>query len=374
MPPKSPVPNNRRVACARWAPVCLAALVLAGCADTRYYLQSVSGHLALMQAARPLDQWLADDGTPERLRDRLALAQRIRRFAVAELGLPDNGSYQRYADLQRRSVVWNVVAAPEFSLTLHNWCFPVVGCVGYRGYFHEADARQEAEQLKARGLEVAVYGVPAYSTLGWMNWAGGDPLLNTFIHYPECELARIIFHELAHQVLYVQGDTMFNESFATAVEQLGSSRWLAAFGSVAARRDYAAFDARRRQFRALALATRDQLRLIYELPAPTASDRQTRVAMKQAALQSFRDQYARLKQDWGGYAGYDPWVANANNASFGAQAAYDELVPVFEALFARSGGNWRAFYDAVRRLADMPALERAQALKRITSTMENRGG
>ena len=352
----------------------LLALVLAGCADTRYYWQSVSGHLEMLRAAKPVEQWLADAQTPDSLKDRLALAQRIRSFSVTELGLPDNPSYHRYADLRRRSVVWNVVAAPEFSLTLKTWCFPVLGCVGYRGYFDEADARREAEQLKAQGLEVGVYGVPAYSTLGWMNWAGGDPLLNTFIHYPEGELARIIFHELAHQVLYVQGDTMFNESFATAVEQLGSSRWLAAFGSVAARRDYAAFDARRRQFRALALATRDQLRLIYELPAPTASDRQTRVAMKQAALQSFRDQYARLKQDWGGYAGYDPWVANANNASFGAQAAYDELVPVFEALFARSGGNWRAFYDAVRRLADMPALERAQALKRITSTMENRGG
>jgi predicted aminopeptidase len=200
-----------------------ALLTLAGCADTRYYWQSVSGHVALMQAARPVDDWLRDPQTPPALRERLALSQRIRSFAVTELALPDNASYRRFADLQRRAVVWNVVAAPEYSLTLQTWCFPVLGCVGYRGYFSEAEARAQAAQLQAQGLEVTVYGVPAYSTLGWMNWAGGDPLLNTFIHYPEGELARIVFHELAHQVLYVPDDTTFNESFATAVEQLGGS-------------------------------------------------------------------------------------------------------------------------------------------------------
>ena len=373
MSPKPPVPHIRRVACARWAPVCLAALLLAGCADTRYYLQSVSGHLALMRAARPLDQWLADAGTPERLRDRLALAQRIRRFAVAELALPDNGSYQRYADLQRRAVVWNVVAAPEFSLTLHKWCFPVVGCVGYRGYFNEADARQEAEQIKARGLEVAVYGVPAYSTLGWMNWAGGDPLLSTFIQYPEGELARIIFHELAHQVLYVPGDTVFNESFATAVEQLGGARWLADQGSAQARADYAAFDARRKQFRALTLATRERLDAIYALPATTPGERQLQAAAKPEAMKAFREQYAALRLAWGGYAAYDPWVAAANNASFGAQAAYDDLVPAFESLFERGGRNWPAFYDAVRLLAQLPASSRMQALKQTTLAGKNGG-
>ena len=344
----------------------LLALALVGCADTRYYWQSVSGHLEMLRSAKPVVQWLADVQTPQQLKDRLELSQRIRDFAVTELALPDNPSYRQYADLQRRSVVWNVVAAPEFSLTLKTWCFPVLGCVGYRGYFNEADARLEAGQLKAQGLEVSVYGVPAYSTLGWMNWAGGDPLLNTFIRYPEGELARIIFHELAHQVLYLPGDTLFNESFATAVEQLGGARWLAAFGSQTARTEYAAFDTRRKQFRALTLATRDRLRLIYAPDSPVAPDPQRQALLKQAAMREFRDQYERLKQAWGGYAGYDPWVANANNASFGAQAAYDDLVPTFEALFAREGGNWRAFYDAVRRLADLPKPERTQALKRIT--------
>ena len=205
-----------------WRVAILAcALFIAGCADTGYYLQSLGGHLQMMQSARPIEQWLSDEGVASALKQRLALAQRIRAFAVTELGLPDNASYHRYADVRRRSVVWNVVAAPEFSLTLKTWCFPVTGCVAYRGYFEEAEARAHAQALAASGLEVSVYGVPAYSTLGWLNWAGGDPLLNTFINYPEGELARMIFHELAHQVLYVPDDTVFNESFATAVERLG---------------------------------------------------------------------------------------------------------------------------------------------------------
>ena len=353
--------------------VCLA-LALTGCADTRYYWQSVSGHLALMQAARPVDDWLGDPQTPAPLKERLALSQRIRSFAVTELALPDNASYHRYADLQRPAVVWNVVAASEFSLTLKTWCFPVLGCVGYRGYFDEAEARSLAAQLQAEGLEVAVYGVPAYSTLGWMNWAGGDPLLSTFITYPEGELARILFHELAHQVLYVADDTMFNESFATAVEQLGGARWLAQHASDRARAQYAEFDSRRRQFRSLALATRQRLQQIYRVPDGTPVDRARQAQDKQAAMAEFRARYATLKAAWGGYAGFDPWVARANNASFGAQAAYDELVPGFEALFEREGRDWRAFYDAVRRLGDTPAAERRRTLTTTTEKTGTHGG
>ena len=337
----------------------LAALCLGGCANLGYYWQSASGHLALMNASRPVNEWLADTATPDTLKARLALSQRIRDFAATELHLPDNPSYRRYADLKRRAAVWNVVAAPPYSLTLHTWCFPVTGCVGYRGYFKEADARAEATRLSALGLEASVYGVPAYSTLGWMNWAGGDPLLNTFMHYPEGELARLIFHELAHQVVYAKDDTMFNESFATAVERLGGARWLAAHASDAARAEYAAFDARRGQFRALALATRQQLAAVYAAPATPPAQR---AAQKDAVMQDFRARYAQLKAGWGGFAGYDPWVAQANNASFGAQAAYDELVPGFEALFAREPRDWLRFYDAVQRLAALPRDERRRAL------------
>ncbi len=341
---------------------------LASCADTGFYLQSVGGHLQMMKAAQPIAQLLADERVAPTLKQRLLLAERIRAFAVAELQLPDNASYQRYADLQRRSAVWNVVATPEFSLTLKTWCFPVAGCVGYRGYFDERQARAQALALKRDGLEVSVYGVPAYSTLGWMNWAGGDPLLSTFIQYPEGELARMLFHELAHQVLYVKDDTGFNESFATAVERLGSARWLALHGSPAARAEYAVFDGRRRQFRALLAQTRARLDEIYKKNDALALDLPTLIAIKNVALQDFRDDYARLKIGWGGYAGYDPWVAGANNAAFAAWAAYDELVPAFEALFERQGRDWQRFYDAVRLLAQLPEAERERALRTTTTT------
>ncbi len=341
--------------------------LLAACADTHYYLQSVEGHLHMMLVARPIEQWLVDQSAAPALKQRLVLARRLRSFAVTELQLPDNASYHSYADLQRRVAVWNVVAAPELSLTLKTWCFPVVGCVGYRGYFSEAEARAQARALALEGLEVSVYGVPAYSTLGWLNWVGGDPLLNTFISYPEGELARMIFHELAHQVLYVKDDTLFNESFATAVERLGSERWLSVHGSQGAREEYAEFDTRRRQFRALSLATRVRLLDIYRNTESSALDRKELIARKNRVLQDFRDDYARLKSSWGGYNAYDAWVAGANNAAFGAQAAYDELVPGFEALFAREGKSWPRFYDAVRRLAKMPTTERVRALKQIAT-------
>ena len=367
----------------RWLSVGLIFLVclgtLGGCADAGYLLQSASGHLAMLRAAKSVTQWMDDAQTPTDLKARLALAQRIRRFAVTDLGLPDNPSYNQYADLQRRAVVWNVVAAPEFSLRLKTWCFPVTGCIGYRGYFDEAQARAMALELKAGGLEVSVYGVPAYSTLGWMNWAGGDPLLNTFINYPEGELARLIFHELAHQVAYARDDTMFNESFATAVERLGGARWLARQGSAAAKTEFEAHVSQRAQFRALTLATRRVLTDIYQEKSPVAPDRYAQVAIKNKVMQDFRDQYAQLKASWiatagteaARFIGYDAWVANANNASFGAQAAYDELVPDFEALFERisndaakeSGEPWPRFYEAVKRLAQMPEKERRQALK-----------
>lgn len=343
----------------------MVSTLLSGCADTRYYLQSIGGHLHMLQAARPIEQWLADPNATPALKQRLALALEMRGFAVSELKLPENASYHRYADLQRAFVVWNVVAAPELSLRVKTWCFPVTGCVAYRGYFEQADARALGKALQSEGLEVSVYGVPAYSTLGWLNWAGGDPLLSTFIRYPEGELARMIFHELAHQVLYVQDDTVFNESFATAVERLGVSRWLQAHGSPASRREYTEFDDRRRQFRALTLHTRERLTSLYEQNDRATVDRQALLLLKKQALQDFRDDYATLKSQWGGYSAYDPWVAGANNATFGIQAAYDEWVPAFEALFEREGQDWQRFYDTARHLATMPGTERIRLLKQL---------
>jgi predicted aminopeptidase len=342
-------------------------LALAGCADTAYYWQSVSGHVQLMHAARPIDDWLADPETSDTLKQRLHLAREIRSFAVTQLHLPDNASYHRYADLQRPAAVWNVVAAPAYSLTSKTWCFVVAGCVGYRGYFSQAQAQQQAQQLRGEGWEVSVYGVPAYSTLGWMNWLGGDPLLNTFVTYPDAEVARMLFHELSHQVLYVNGDTGFNESFATAVERLGAQTWLAQQASPKARSDYEMFDARRQQFRALTRATRARLQKIYEAHPEQPQNLQEMAAQKQDAMQEFRQNYGALKASWGGYRGYDNWVEQANNASFAAQAAYDEWVPGFEALFVLSGRNWSNFYDAVRQLAKQDKAQRAAQLKQWAS-------
>lgn len=338
--------------------------MLAGCSGFGYYWQSATGHLSMLSAARSVDDWIADSETPQRLRERLALSQRIRKYASSELKLPDNPSYSRYADLRRTAVVWNVVAAPKYSLELKKSCFPVTGCVGYRGYFDEREARAEAARLAKDDLEVNVYPVPAYSTLGWMNWAGGDPLLNTFINYPEGELARTIFHELAHQVVYAKDDTMFNESFATAVERIGGRRWLETHATEQARIEYAQYDGRRQQFRALTTATRKRLEEIYEKTSGEERD-----VLKARALREFREDYAKMRAAWPGdpvrYRLYDRWVAEANNAAFGAQAAYDELVPGFEALFQREGGNFPRFYDAARELAKLPKKRRHDQLKEI---------
>jgi predicted aminopeptidase len=348
-------------------------LCLSSCADLGYYWQSMEGHVSLMKAARPVDDWLADAQTPEKLKAKLALTKKIRAFAAQVLKLPDNPSYKSYADLKRKAVVWNVVAAPALSLKLKTWCFPVAGCVGYRGYFSETEAKLEAEELKKQDFDVSVYGVPAYSTLGWSNWAGGDPLLSTFISYPEGELARIVFHELAHQVVYVADDTSFNESFATAVERLGGARWLAKYGSEATKAEYEVYDARRKQFEALTKATRLKLSEIYDENKPTVMDNISSVAAKNIAknakkyaiIESFKAQYELQKNSWNGYAGYDNWVKQANNAAFGALAAYDDGVPQFEALFEQQGGDWEKFYAAVQTLAAMPKEARRLALKSI---------
>ncbi|AKJ27682.1 aminopeptidase [Caldimonas brevitalea] len=328
---------------------------LAGCGTVGYVAQSVRGQWSMLHEARPVPEWLAQRDTPPTLRTRLAVSQRMRDFAVSELKLPDNGSYRRYADLGRNAAVWNVVAAPELGLTLKTWCFPVVGCVGYRGYFDRQRAEAEAQTLRAQGYEVSVYGVPAYSTLGWFD----DPLLNTFIHYPEGELARLIFHELAHQVAYAKGDTTFNESFATAVERLGGQRWLREHASAEARAEYERYDARRQDFRALTLRYRQRLLELYTSPL-SAEDKRAR---KAELYREMRAEHQELKRSrWDGYAGYDGWFERANNASLGVLAAYNELVPAFERLFEAQGRDFERFYDEVKRLADAPRDERRKAL------------
>ncbi len=329
-----------------------------------YYSQSIAGHLDLMQRARPVADWLADPATPAALRERLQLAQRLRDFAVQALALPDNASYRRYADLQRPAVVWNVVAAPELSLTLKTWCYPVMGCVGYRGYFKRDDAEAEAAVQRAAGLDATVYGVLAYSTLGWTNWLGGDPLLNTFVAGSEAGLARLVFHELAHQEVYVPGDTMFNESYATAVERLGLRQWRAS--GHAAAEDVAAVQ-RLADFRTITRRTRAALLALYGSPAGEFLSDGHKRQRKADLLATMRADFAALKANaagpWAAFTGYDDWLARANNASLALQAAYDGLVPDFERLFEREGRDFGRFHAAVHKLADLPADERRATLQ-----------
>jgi predicted aminopeptidase len=343
--------------------VVLAALgtlcVTSGCSSIDYLSQSASGHIRLLAAARPVKDAIADPSTPEALRKRLELTQRMRQFAVTELHEPDNDSYRSYADLKRPAAVWNVVAAPELSLHLVTWCFPVVGCVGYRGYYDRASADAAAAPLKGEGLEVDIYEVPAYSTLGWMNWIGGDPLLSTFVQWPEGELSRLIFHELAHQVAYAPGDTTFNESFATAVEHIGSQRWLEKNAAPDVLAKQLLTESRRDDFHVLVRAWRAKLDAMYRSNLPDA-DKRVRKAELYAGM---RADYEALKRGkWSGYTGYDHWFAKANNATMGTQGAYDDEVGAFERLFAAEGSDFDRFYAEVRRMAALPKPERDAAL------------
>ena len=331
-----------------------------GCSTLAYYGQALNGHLDLLRSARPVQDWSADPTTPPALRERLLLSQRMRDFAVRALKLPDNASYRSYADLNRSAAVWNAVAAPELGLALKTWCFPVLGCVGYRGYYSREPAEALATELRSQGWETSVYGVPAYSTLGWSNWMGGDPLLNTFLNWSEGELARLIFHELAHQVAYADDDTTFNESFATAVERIGGRLWLQQHGSEQARAHDALLQLRREDFRAFTLRWRAELDALYKSDLSDTLKR----SRKAELMARMRAEYVPLKAArWDGFAGYDGWFEGANNASFAVQAAYNELVPDFERLFEASGNNFDRYYREVQRLAALPKDERRAKLK-----------
>jgi len=335
--------------------VAAALLVTApGCTTLSYYSQAIGGHLDVMRRAEPVGDALASGAAPETTRAKLERALAIRDYASSELGLPDNGSYRRYADLGRPYVVWNVFAAPEFEVRAEESCFPIAGCVTYRGYYSREDADRAAAAMKARGLDVFVGGVPAYSTLGWFD----DPLLNTFINYPDPELARLVFHELAHQVVYVKGDTTFNESFAVAVEEEGVRRWLAARGTPEEAKRYEGRQAMRRQFIDLVTRYRDRLAALYHEPI---TDAEKRVG-KERLFAEMRGDYEALKRQWGGFAGYDAYLADPNNAFLASVATYNELVPAFRALLVQEGGDLPRFYAAVKSLAQLPEKERAAQL------------
>lgn len=330
-----------------------ATALLSGCSTLNYYGQLAAGQVELLQARQPIEQLLQDPATPAPLRPRLTLVLQVRAFASAQLKLPDNRSYRLYADIQRPFVVWNLFATPEFSLAAQTSCFPIAGCVAYRGYYQPEGANAAAAALQQQGLDTYVAGVEAYSTLGWFD----DPLLSSMLHWDDQRLAGLIFHELAHQRLYVRDDSSFNESFASFVEQQGLRQWLASRGE--AELDPAARQ-QREQFTQLILASRARLTALYASGLAAAPMR----AGKQAEFSRLRADYRQLRAtQWGGQGRYDGWInAPLNNAKLLPFGLYEQWQPAFAALFARSGGDWAHFYRRVEQLAALPLPERSAAL------------
>ncbi|MDD2059701.1 aminopeptidase [Pseudomonas sp. GD03860] len=331
-------------------------VLLNGCASVSYYGQLASGQWQLLQARKPVADMLADPATPPMLRQHLLQAEHARAFASERLKLPDNRSYRVYADLERPFVVWNVFATPEFSLEPKTHCFPIAGCVAYRGFYSQGAARGAAALQKQQGLDVYIGGVEAYSTLGWFD----DPILNTMLRWGDERLATVIFHELAHQRFYVADDTAFNESFATFVEQEGTRQWRAARGLPPQQRDE---NRQRDQFVELVLASRERLKALYASPLTESAKR----AGKQAEFERLRREYRAMRDtQWNGAGRYDGWInAPMNNAKLLPFGLYDQWVPAFAGLFAQVSGDWEVFYARVEGLGRLPVEQRHRQLEDI---------
>ncbi len=339
----------------RWLLITALLAALQGC-GTAYVMQAASGEWHVMRSRKPLDKVIADPRTPDKLRDTLTEVRAARDFATRELKLPDNRSYRTYADIHRSYVVWNVVAAPEFSVYPKQWCFPVAGCVAYRGYFAETRARAFASGLSKRGFDVTLDGVPAYSTLGKF----ADPVLSTMIRYGPEELAAIIFHELAHQLLYVKNDTQFNEAFATTVENAGLERWLTANGRAAEYLRFRKDSVRERQYIDLFARTRARLAQLYASTTPTMQKREQKAKAFSELTQEIRD----LEHEQGQPVPlYDQWINEGlNNARLASLANYYDCVPGFERLLTEQGNDLQRFYAAARELSRLPRAERHERL------------
>ena len=330
---------------------------LTGCTSVSYYAQSLEGHAKIMAARRSVANLIDDPSTPGALRAAMVSARAIRQYATDDLALPDNASYRSYVDIGRDYVTWAVFAAPEFSLSPKTWCFPVFGCVPYRGYFSEASANETAAGLQRQGLDVYVSGITAYSTLGWSS----DPLLSTMFRQDEAYLAGLVFHELAHQRVYVDDDTAFNEAFAMTVEKTGVENWLRTLGDPAALRRYEASRKRRADLLALVAQTSAELKDIY---AGSGAPEQKRAA-KAAAIEQLRLRYRHMRDSrWGGYRAYDNWFETPiNNAKLAATSVYNDRLPAFLRLFKLCAGDYPRFYAAVRRLGALDKARRVEALK-----------
>ena len=343
----------------RLARVCVlgvAAGSLSACGSIGYYTQAVGGHFKLMRARQPIDELLSDDKTSPELREKLQTLMDARQFASEQLLLPDNDSYSTYVETGRKAVTWNVVAAEEFSLQARTWCFPVAGCVSYRGYFDRADADEYAAELAQENHDVAVGGASAYSTLGWFD----DPVLDTMLRGGDVRYVGTLFHELAHQVLYVKDDSKFNEAFATFVEQIGVRAWLRHRGEAERIAAYDDSQLRVEGFVGLLKHTRDTLQDLYARDLGEDAMRKA----KQAVFEQMRADYKTLKLSWDGYAGYDNWFkSELNNARLVAVSTYRRNVPAFTALYGEAGEDMATFYSLAKNLSELGYKERQQRLQ-----------
>lgn len=336
----------------------VVVITIQGCSNIGFYAQSISGGLEVLTHREPITEVVKSPDVSQDVKDKLKFVLQARSFASQELLLPDNDSYRTYVDLKRPYVVWNVFAAPEFSVEMKEWCFLFAGCVRYRGYFDENDANEFAEQLKKNGLDVYVAGIDAYSTLGWFD----DPMLNTVLKRDNTQLAELIFHELAHQEVYVKGDTTFNEGFAVTVANEGIKRWLDQKGSTEQSEQYRLRKQREQQFIELVTQTRQHLEKLYQ----SHQDDYRMREQKQHIIQEMRRQYLQLKTGWNGYSGYDGWFSKPiNNAQIAAIVTYQDYVPAFQHLLAQQHNDMAAFYKAVKKLGELSLDKRHEALRHL---------
>jgi predicted aminopeptidase len=353
-------PKPRRRFGRRVALYCALAVLITGCSSVGYYRQAAAGQYQIFSRQESIQKVLARPDTKPELRQKLQLVLDLREFAESDLHLKTSGHYAKYADLGRRYVVWNVYAAPEFSLEPKKWWYPVVGSLKYRGFFSEQAARDYGTNVAKEGYDVYVGGVDAYSTLGWFK----DPVLNTFIHHPPAELAETLFHELAHQRVFAKGDTDFNEAFASAVGEEGTRRWLAVHGDEKSRAAYDADLRRKDQFVAIVMRARERLKKVYgEESAQTTHTRpdpgseslvKTKRAEKAQVLAQLRADYEALKASWGGDTSYDAWFKRPiNNARLNTIATYYHFVPAFQRLLANNGGDLQKFFADAKALSGL---------------------
>lgn len=343
--------------CFRFAAIA-SCLLLAGCATLGYYTQAVTGELSILTSRRDINKVIDDPDTPAAVRAKLKYALHVRAFASRQLHLPDNDSYRSYVDLDRRYPVWVVYAAPPLSLAPIEWCYLFVGCVPYRGYFDENDAAAFAAGLRDEGKDVYLGGAPTFSTLGWF----ADPLFSNMLRWPPAALAGLIFHELAHQLIYVEGDARFNESFADAVETVGVERWLASRGERGKLKSYRRALEASKQFHELIGELRERLAKIYAAPMSDAAKR----SKKQAAFDWLKRRHEALSAQYHRDI-YGSWFSHPlNNASLAVVTTYNAWQPAFLQLLKQNGGDMQAFYEDVRHLAALEPDARRARLQALT--------